>query len=398
MGRRLSEIAPGFDPDWWEVAGRVLADGHSERQELEAAPLGQWFDVLFWKVRPEDARVAILFRDVTERRRNETSLREARDALALATQASRLGWGTWDFGTGTADWDQRGREIIGLLEDETRTEDWLARVAPEHRAAVEAEIEACVRQGRPFDLEYQVLHRDGSAHQVHGTGVFHLSSDGWTVCGTGLIRDITERRHWEESQRLLVGELNHRVKNMLAVVQSVTRQTQRSSDTIETFSEALVRRIQALASAHALLTRRNWSGADLRELVEETAGTFSAPGDERIRIEGPRVALRPDVTISFAMALHELGTNSLKHGALSAPEGKVEVSWAVGDREDGRVRFGWIETGGPPVRPPKRRGFGTKLLERGIARELSGTVALDYSRDGFRFQLEFPSDGTIISD
>jgi two-component system CheB/CheR fusion protein len=329
--------------------------------------------------------------DITERRRSEEALREARDALALATQASRLGWGTWNFASGSAVWDDRGREILGLREDEDRIDDWFARIVPEDREAVPREIAACARENRPFELDYGVEHRDGSVHQILGTGTFDSDAEGHPTRGTGLVRDVTDMRRWEESQRLLVGELNHRVKNMLAVVQSIAQQTQRSSDSIEAFTEALGRRIQALAAAHGLLTRQNWTGANLGELVEAAAVTFTDPhDDDRLRIDGPRLNLRPDVVITFAMAIHELGTNSMKHGALSVPEGRVAVTWTAGD---GGVAFDWIETGGPPVAPPVRKGFGTRLLERGIARELEGSAHLDYREEGFRFHLEFPVNG-----
>ena len=334
--------------------------------------------------------------DVTERRLGEERLREARDALALATSASQLGWGAWDFGADEAGWDARGREIIGLREDETTIRSWMERVHPEDREALEREIEACVREARPFDLEYRVVHRDGTVRVVHGTGMFERRPASGGAQGTGLVRDVTELRRWEEAQRLLVGELNHRVKNMLAIVQSTARQTQRTTSSVEAFNEAFEQRIHAIAGAHGILTRRNWSGAELGELAREALASFSGDGDAQVRIEGPEVDLRPDATISFAMALHELATNALKHGALSRPEGRVDVRWRLeaGDR----VFFEWVESGGPEVTPPARRGFGSRLLERGIAVELDGDVPLEFLRDGLHCTMEFLIDGVVGSD
>jgi two-component system CheB/CheR fusion protein len=397
--RRLSEVGPGLEPHWREIPARVLAAGESERHEISAGPLGKWFDALFWKVQPGDTYVAILLRDVTERRRGEAELRAARDALALATQASSLGWGSWDLGTGAAEWDARGREIIGLGDEDRTTPDWLARVAPADRAAVEAAILDPGRAGGAFDLEYTVVHRDGSARLVHGTGTFLLDAGGRPLRGTGLVRDVTDRRRWEDAQRLLVGELNHRVKNMLAVVQSVAEQTRRGSADVAAFTEVFGQRIQALAVAHTLLTRRNWASGDLAELIEAAAASFVPTGDGRLRISGPSVPLRPDTTITFAMSLHELGTNSLKYGALSVAEGRVDVCWALEPSADGaRVRFEWRESGGPPVARPSRNGFGTRLLEKGIARELDGTAELDYREEGLSFRLEFPFDAATRSN
>ena len=330
--------------------------------------------------------------DITERRRGEERLRKTRDALRLATQASKLGWGTWNFATGESAWDDRAREIIGLSETENDVSDWMARVHPSDRERVETEIEACWRDRRPFDLEYGVIHPDGVERKVHGTGDFQPVEDDDSVQGTGLVRDVTDLRRWEESQRLLIGELNHRVKNMLAVLQSIARQTQRSTSGVDTFIEAFEHRVQALASAHDILTRRQWSSADLKEIARAALDTFT-DSDDRAHVSGPRVALGPDATITFAMALHELATNALKHGALSGPEGRVDVSWSI--TEDRKVVLEWVETGGPEVEPPKRQGFGTRLLERSIARELEADVRVEYRRSGYYWRMEFYSDGTL---
>lgn len=330
--------------------------------------------------------------DITERRRGEERLRRTRDALRLATQASKLGWGTWNFATGETAWDDRAREIIGLDETETAISDWIARVHPTEREKVETEIEASWRDRRPFDLEYGVVHPDGVERKVHGTGDFQPVEGDDAVHGTGLVRDVTDLRRWEESQRLLIGELNHRVKNMLAVLQSIARQTQRSTSDVDAFIEAFEHRIQALASAHDILTRRQWSSADLEEIVRAALDTF-AESDGRSHVSGPRVALGPDATISFAMAMHELATNALKYGALSVPDGHVDVVWKITD--DRKVVFEWIESGGPEVEPPKRQGFGTRLLERSIARELEAGVRVEYRKSGYYWSVEFFADGTI---
>ena len=330
--------------------------------------------------------------DITERRRGEENLRDARDSLRLATEASQLGWGAWDFENGESDWDDRAREIIGLAPDENRIEDWTNRVRPSDRARIDAEIRACLHDQRPFELEYGVIHPDGNERKVHATGHFQGRADGGAVRGTGLVRDVTELRKWEESQRLLIGELNHRVKNMLAVIQSVARQTQRTTSDVGAFTEAFENRVQALAAAHDILTRRRWSGAELEEIVRRALETFAA-SDMRAHIGGPAVRLGPDATISFAMALHELATNALKHGSLTSAEGRVDVTWQLGDA--GNVIFEWIESGGPKIAPPTRRGFGTRLLERGIARELDGEVRVEYREQGFYWRVEFSVNETL---
>ncbi|MFN4062268.1 MAG: chemotaxis protein CheB [Paracoccus hibiscisoli] len=329
-------------------------------------------------------------RDTTDQRMAQQRLRETRDALALATRASLLGWGTWNFATGEASWDARGREIIGLSETENTIASWMARVRPEDQKRIEDEVAASLREERPFELVFGVTHQDGSLHFVQGTGDFLRDPDSDSAYGTGLVRDVTEQRRWEDAQRWLIGELNHRVKNMLSIVQSTARQTQRTTDNVEAFADAFEKRLQAVSGAHSILTRRNWSGAELSELAQEALSSFSAMDGGQVRIEGPKVDLSADVTISFAMALHELATNAVKYGALSVPEGHVDVRWQV--RDDNRVVFQWIEQGGPPVTPPTRRGFGSRLIKDGIAMELGGEVALEFRTEGVRCTVEFTND------
>jgi two-component sensor histidine kinase len=236
---------------------------------------------------------------------------------------------------------------------------------------------------------------DGSVRVVHGTGIILRDADGAPRHGTGLLRDVTELRRWQEKQRLLLHELNHRVKNTLAMVLSIAMQTRRGSQDVEGFVEAFGDRIRTLASAHRLLTRRNWDGAELGHLVAETVATFLPERDDRVRVTGPRFVLKPNATISLAMALHELGTNALKYGAWSTPGGRVDIAWAL--EPGGRLVLDWTEHDGPPVSPPGHAGFGSRLLRNGIARELGGTVSLDYAREGLRCRIAF-APGAVAGD
>ena len=395
-GRRLGELGPAFEAHWWRVPARVAKTRVSERHELFAAPLGQWFEIL---VNPIDGdQVAILFQDATERRREQEALRRTRDLVAMATDASKLGWWSWDFDTGAMDWDARGREIAGLPKDGAVVGDEpLRRIHPEDRERVEAQVARSIERGEPLDVEYRVVRADGTTRHVHHTGAFRREGEGeGPILGTGLVRDITELKRAEAERELLIGELNHRVKNMLTVIQSVARQTQRGAGSVEAYAEAFQRRLHALAAAYGLLTQSRWAGSSLGDLAQAALASFVPEGDARLRLDGPRVQLSPSATLSLAMALHELGTNAMKHGALSSPEGRVEVEWRVepsaGGADGGRGSFHleWRERDGPPVASPTHQGFGTRLLERGVASELDGTVALDYREDGLRCVMDLP--------
>jgi two-component system, chemotaxis family, CheB/CheR fusion protein len=218
-----------------------------------------------------------------------------------------------------------------------------------------------------------------------------LDDDGNIQEWFGAATDVTERRRGEEARILLIGELNHRVKNMLTVVQSIASQTRRTSDSMEQFVVAFESRIRALAAAHALLTRSQWSDVDLGEVAHSAAATFMPRATDRVRIAGPEVKLRPDSSISVAMALHELGTNAMKYGALSADRGTVELNWSVHDQ---RLSLNWVERDGPKVTPPEHEGFGMRLLKRGLTRELDGTVQVEFRDDGLRCLLEFPLESS----
>lgn len=203
-------------------------------------------------------------------------------------------------------------------------------------------------------------------------------------------REIAERRRAEEHQRLLMNELNHRVKNTLATVQSMGAQTLRSGRSVADAREAFVSRLMALSTAHNLLTAESWESADLEDVVRMGVAAFDEPQGARFTVEGPGVRLKASHALGLAMALHELGSNAVKYGALSSDGGHVSIRWTLGPSR--LIRFVWEEQGGPAVAPPLRRGFGSRLIQEGLARELNGQVTMDYPPTGLRCELGFQLD------
>ncbi|ACG78704.1 sensor histidine kinase [Phenylobacterium zucineum HLK1] len=201
--------------------------------------------------------------------------------------------------------------------------------------------------------------------------------------------EIAARREAEHERELLVAELNHRVKNTLATVQSIAAQSLREGRSAAETRETFEARLLALSHTHNLLTRAHWRGADLREIVRQE---LSPHGEGRVRIDGGPVSLPPAASLAVGMALHELATNAAKYGALSRPEGQVAVAWQViGRAEARRVRLTWREIGGPPVaEAPRRRGFGTRLITQGLKQQLEGEVEMDFRSSGLVCVLEFP--------
>lgn len=196
---------------------------------------------------------------------------------------------------------------------------------------------------------------------------------------------VTERVRAENHQRLLINELNHRVKNTLASVQSIVSQTLRHAATPRDASQAITARIMALSAAHDVLTRENWDGADLRSLIESAIYPFRGPGADAFSLSGPDMRVGPYATLSIALALHELATNAVKYGALSVPAGRVRIAWSAGG--DHVFRLEWIETGGPAVVQGDRRGFGSRLILQVLPDQLQGTAELDYRPTGVVFTL-----------
>ena len=210
------------------------------------------------------------------------------------------------------------------------------------------------------------------------------------LIAAALRRTLAELMRAEGRQQLLINELNHRVKNTLATVQSLALQTARASRSPEEFQPLFASRLAALSSAHDLLSRRNWEGAELGALLEQVVRPYDPTGG-RVRAEGPKVALSPNAAVTTSLALHELTTNAVKHGALGVDEGRVDVRWSL---DAGALDFEWRESGLAGLEPPTRQGFGARLL-RAAARELEAQVTSDVTPQGLAYRWRIPLSGKV---
>jgi two-component sensor histidine kinase len=202
-----------------------------------------------------------------------------------------------------------------------------------------------------------------------------------------LRREIVRREHAEEQQNLLIGELHHRVKNTLTVVQSLITLSLRSAEDFETFGNSITSRIASLAKTHTLLVDRQWHTVSLRELLTSEYGPYAE--GERITLDGPEVSLPSQIAVGIGMALHELITNAIKYGSLSVPAGRVSLTWTTQQNgAETKLALTWVESGGPPVAPPKRRGFGTILLERLLGPQIEGAITTDFAPEGLRVRID----------
>jgi two-component sensor histidine kinase len=205
----------------------------------------------------------------------------------------------------------------------------------------------------------------------------------------GIMTDITERRQIEERQRLILREMNHRVKNSLALVQAIVSQTIRSTKDPQMAFERIQSRLMSLARTHDFLNKGNWAGVSLRALIEGELSPFAPP--ERFELRGEQVALDSSTMFALGLTIHELASNAVRHGALSVPDGTVEVDWFVSGTDGGRkIEIDWSERGGPEVGKPTRTGFGSRLIQANVQATLGGSVDIDYARHGIRAKLAFP--------
>ncbi len=238
-------------------------------------------------------------------------------------------------------------------------------------------------------VTFRFIRADGREVWLEETSRAEFDAAGRYVRLKGLTLDITERKRAEEHQDLLIAELDHRVKNVLARVAVVGMYTRQGSSSMDEFVQALDGRIQSMADAHALLSQSRWRGVSLTDLVQRQLAPYTT--NVNATINGPDIILPAAATQAVAMVLQELVTNAVKYGALSAADGRVSVSWDRQRRGDAAsLTLAWRETGGPPAEAPSRSGYGTSLIRDLIPHELGGTVDLVFASDGVRCGMEIP--------
>lgn len=326
--------------------------------------------------------------DVTERRWAEERLRLALEGSQGFLWDMRFDPSSDPYAPVDLYVEPGAKAIIGYADHELPTSIavWHERVLPQDLRKLRRQIrEYFTGRRATYEVEYRISHRDGSLRWISSRAKLSRDPDGRPIRMTGVIWDATARKEAEERQRLLLAELDHRVKNTLSRVQSILAQSMRGAASMQEFARAVEGRIAAAARTHAVLTRESWRGADLRDVALEELAPHAEAGN--VRVEGEPVRLTPAAAVSFGMAFHELTTNAAKYGALSRSGGCVEVSWR---RAAGRLRVIWTERGGPPVSPPPRRGFGSTLIERGLAYEMHGDVRLDFRPEGVRCLIDVP--------
>ncbi|MDY8108339.1 PAS domain S-box protein [Fulvimarina sp. 2208YS6-2-32] len=330
----------------------------------------------------------------TRRRRAELALVETEARLRLAHEAAEIGTFDYDLVQGKLVWDERCRGMFGILGDAPVTYEgtFLRGLHPEDRDRVGEAVAATLDPDDPadFDISYRTIGIDDNiVRHIHASGQT-LVENGKTVRFVGAVRDVTEEKLAEERQLLLTGELQHRVKNTLAMVIAIANQTLRRAANPEDGLNAFSARISALSKAHDILVQTSWTSAPMGDVVEQSLIMHRPGRAHRLTWDGPQIMLNARQALALSLALHELATNATKYGALSNDEGIVAICWTLEPRsiEGFAMTFRWHESGGPVVVAPSKKGFGSRLIQQSLSAEFNGVLTLNYGADGFTCAME----------
>ncbi|CAN7309030.1 GAF domain-containing protein [Mesorhizobium amorphae] len=315
---------------------------------------------------------------------------EKRRAIALDA-ASLASW-AWDIRTDIIECDVLLSELFNLpRSNRLRARDILAAIDPRDVYQTETRFRDALTGSDDYFGEYRVKGLHPPRWVATRGRVIERDGDGKPTLIFGVNYDITERKLGDERQRLLLRELNHRVKNTLATVQALATQTVRHARQPSEFLEAFGARLQALGVAHNLLSDREWRGIGIRELVQIEVKPFDSTERPRMTISGADLLLTPDQAVGLGLILHELASNALQYGSLSVASGRVDLTWkAEGKRGAGRLVLTWRESGGPQVEPPDRHGFGSILIRRSLAKVISSEVTHEFRPEGVFAEISMP--------
>ena len=394
------EITPPEFQDLDERAIReVMETGHSEpfeKEYLRADGSRVPVRVSSAQVSGYPGKLIVFVTDISQERAARERERAIQQRLEIAVSAADQGVWDWDLVTNEMVYSNRAKEIYGLpvdrpvtfemIRDGTHPDDLKWTIPLLQRA-----LDPAIRDRSSY--EYRVIWPDGQERWVlaYGEPVFEgPPGEEKAVRYAGTIQDITARKTAERHQQVLVAELNHRVKNMLAIVQSIAFQTMRGESVPDRVADTFAGRLKALSSAHDILTEERWEGADLREIAAAALAPLVPDLDARVGMDGEPVRLRPQAAVSLSMAFHELGTNAAKYGALTAADGRVDLAWSIAEGAEPHVLIRWEEKDGPRIAQPTRQGFGTRMIKRVIGSEVHGDVTIDFADTGLRCLIRAP--------
>ncbi|MBE7184973.1 MAG: PAS domain-containing protein [Methylobacterium mesophilicum] len=429
QSRQLEYVSPSFESIWGERRAQVVADFSrwlemvipedrtKAERVLQSALNGEriiqsyrirrpsdgaerWLQDTSFPIRDEAGRIVRVggvTQDLTDRTRAELEIRARRRELrTLVENIPQLVWRAVDSGHwvwASSQWC----EFTGQEEKESHGWGWLKPVHPDDREAARQAWQAAGAQGY-FETKYRVHGRNKGYRWFQTRATPLYSEDGELVEWFGTSTDIDDIRRLQNHERVLLAELQHRVRNTLAVIRSIVRRTAATSPTLDDYTMHLEGRIDSFARVQASVTRDPSRGVDLEYLVGEELRAIGARENENATVKGPKVMMSPAAAETVALAIHELATNAMKYGAMTAPRGEIRVRWSLED-ESGvpTLLFRWVEQGMQRLEQPSHRGFGTMILTRTVAYELKANAELDFTPTGLTYHLSAPLDRLLMS-
>jgi PAS domain S-box-containing protein len=401
-GRLHYDVFPQIPQRWRDIHARALSDGVELSQEADpfVSAAGE-IDWIRWSVKPwreDDGEIGglVLYTEVV------TPSVEARMSLEAAEARYRAVFDQVAMGVARVAQDGRMLEvndrfcaIVGYPRERLLTLTFQDFTHPDDLEADVAKVSALLAgESDTFSMEKRYLTAGGETVWVNLTVSLVRDEAGAPDYFVSIIDDIgyrkaveTRQQHYQGQLRLLINELNHRVKNTLATVQSMAAQTMRGETDLASAYEKFAARLMGLSEVHDVLTRERWHGAALQEVAERALKPFASQATGQVMIRGPEVWLQPGAALTMALVFHELATNAVKYGALSVDKGRVNLQWAL-DGPGERLHLQWAESRGPAVRRPTRKGFGSRLIERGLKGELGGRAVLAYEPAGLVCTME----------
>jgi len=356
--------------------------------------------------------------ETTERLRVENALELKTQELFEANQRLQNGqalyqsalaagrMGTWetDLVAKTRLWTPEGMALFGIDLPGGRghvggaQDEYWSALHPDDRYLMQKFHELADNQDS-FTSEYRVVWPDGTTLWLRGHGrVVARTPDGKAHRLISIVADVTERKAAEDHAKFLMHELSHRSKNLLAVIQSISRRTARTTTTMKEFESRFGQRLQGLAASHDVLVRNSWQGAPLAGLMRQQLMPFLDLQSSRVELTGPDIVITAEATQAIGLAIHELATNATKYGALSVPAGKVRISWAFNSESlaSRELLLKWVEQDGPRIVPPSRNGFGHLVIGEMIERSLNAKVALEFASHGLEWSVSIPATNLVI--
>jgi len=331
--------------------------------------------------------IGVICDDATERKRAEIE----RAHLAAIVESSMDAIVSWTTDGKIRSWNPGAERMFGYSAEEAIGRQVGLLVPPNSGETPNGVFERA-KAGERFSIETSRRRKDGTILPVSISASPMRDADGRTVAVSVIFRDISEQKRREEHTRFIMRELSHRSKNLLAVIQAMARQTARTSRDLSDFQDRFTARVKGLAQSHDLLVKRDWRGVPVAELVRSHLEPFIDRAEHDLTLSGPGLLLNPDAAQNVGLALHELATNASKHGALSTPRGRIDIRWALDQREsEPRFRMLWRESGGPEVREPERRGFGDTVIRAMVARALDGETKVEWRPGGLVWTLAAPA-------